>query len=423
MDFDFPGALRAKPGRERYTFDDDARELLVSASLQRRQDRLRAELERYTDGMGADVPPLPETKPPRNDTAMLPHDPDAIGGKISLCRNAWVAKYNPTRANTDASVGASDVYNDFPWGDPAAAIADPWIHSERMRSVSGAANNIGLGDLIFAMRTMWDKSEDAWLKRRCLVGVWYVECATFYPVAGVNANVKWVYEYSCVPIKRFDFPVPIVATGQQDAEFFDVEAFRDRSRRAFIGLSAQEALTVARDCGLPATFLTESDPGKLVEISAGLDLGPPTAVRRRILEGARAVAHKKSVEASAVTVVVNTMGSQIFGMASREHERGIGYDLDAVAVEHDGSMTEVHIEVKGLSGTDPWNARLTESEIAAAKTSHANQDGKAGSWWLVVVTNALNANCKDHWISARVAASVFTVRHDRTYSADRSAIP
>lgn len=81
-----------------------------------------------------------------------------------------------------------------------------------------------------------------------------------------------------------------------------------------------------------------------------------------------------------------------------------------------GRITEVRIEVKGLSGADPWQARLTQSEVTAAQ-----RDAGSGRWWLAIVTRALRPDRRQRWLSGSEVAAVFTVATgDGHYTADRA---
>lgn len=88
---------------------------------------------------------------------------------------------------------------------------------------------------------------------------------------------------------------------------------------------------------VPAAMLSEPDPDRLAPLAAQLDLGPPTVVRKRILDGARAVAHRDAVEASARDVAVEALRKQRFGVGSTQEFRGVGSDLWARGREPDGS--------------------------------------------------------------------------------------
>ena len=77
----------------------------------------------------------------------------------------------------------------------------------------------------------------------------------------------------------------------------------------------------------------------------------------------------------------------------------------------------MRVEVKGLSGTDPWQARLTRNERDAAVV-----DAGQGGWWLLIVTHALRADAKSHWLTSAEAATVFTVADGGgIYTSDRVA--
>lgn len=354
----------------------------------------------------------------------MPPAPDAVGGTVHLQRGAWVAKYDPTRAErerqldpTERDVEHSDVFADFSWDDPTTAIGEPWIHSWLMRGAGVAIPRMDVGDLVFPMRTNHVDTDSGWLRRRALIGVWFVDSITTWPEQAANGGIAWYSDVACFPLRRFDFPVPVEAMEDIDLDFANVSAFHDRSRKAIVELDAAEALAVTRACGLPAAILTEPDPDRLAPAVANLDLGPPSMVRKRILDGARAAAHRSSVEKAARDVVVGRLRRVRMAVVSTEKERGLGSDLWAKAVESDGSVTEVRVEVKGLSGADPWRARLTRSEVEAARAAAGT-----GGWRLAIVTRALRADRRDRWLSAEETAAVFTVHtDDGHFTADPAA--
>jgi hypothetical protein len=296
------------------------------------------------------------------------------------------------------------VYVDYPWRRPADALQAPWIHSWLMRGAAAGIAAMDIGDLVIPMRTAWLVTDGGWLRRRTLVGVWFVDATTTWPGYDSNGKLRWYSDATSFPLRRFDFPVPVEATADVDADFDAVAAFHDRSRKALVELSEREALAVARACGLPAAVLSERDPDCLAPLIAGLDLGPPTVVRKRIVDGARAAAHRTSVERAARDVVVGVLRRGRFGVVSTERKRGFGSDLWGRAVESNGTTRDLRVEVKGLSGEDPWAARLTRAELAAARAA-AGSD----TWWLVIVTRALRPDCRQWWLTADEAAAVFTV--------------
>jgi hypothetical protein len=343
---------------------------------------------------------------------------------LRVVRSAWVAKYDPNRAEReklldpiDRSVGHSDVFRDVSWADPRKALAEPWIHSSLMRGAGVGIPQLDYGDLIFPMRTDWLPGDPAQLSRRSLVGVWWFESRLDEWDIDQNGRVRWYTSAATFPLRRFNFPVPIAATADIDAKFDKVGAFHDRSRASFLALTDDEAVAVARACGLPAGILTEPDPDMLVPLLAGLDLGPPTRVRRRILEGARAAAHRSSVEKAARDVAVGELRRARFAVASTELERGLGSDLWARSLDAVGQLIDIRVEVKGLSGSDPWAARLTRSEHSMAVS-----DAGKGGWWLAIVNRALRPDRQQRWLSSAEAARVFSVAKENgdVYVADRA---
>lgn len=88
----------------------------------------------------------------------------------------------------------------------------------------------------------------------------------------------------------------------------------------------------------------------------------------------------------------------------------------ARAIERDGSVTDVRMEFKGLSGADPFAATLTQSEVDAAAAA-----GDAGTWWLLIATRALGDDPRTLWLTGRETAAVFTVpAGPGRWSADRA---
>ena len=196
-----------------------------------------------------------------------------------------------------------------------------------------------VGDLVFPLRSNWFKADFGWLQRRTIVGVWYVDSTAIWPHRDANGRLVWRSEAATFPLRRFDFPVPIEATADVDQAFDGVAAFHDRSRQGLIKLTADEALAVVRACGLPAGILTEPDRNRLAPIVAAVpDLGPPFVVRKRILDGARATAHRKSVEKAGRDVVVKGLRRVRMAVVSTESEKGLGSDLWARALEADGTI-------------------------------------------------------------------------------------
>lgn len=385
----------------------------MAKTLEDRVRRRQDELEDAMDSRDIFVPELPDGRPPGPKAPMLEPEQNAAAGELDCNRNIWIAKYDPYRAATDTDVASSDVFSDYLWDSPIDAIGDPWIHTEWMRGVSSSIPDISIGDLVIAMRTRWFLDDGSWIKRRCLVGLWWVESISAWPSRAKSGSIRTEYDVACIPLKRFDFPVPIVATSQQDAEFAKTNAFTDRARRSFLRVTQDEVASVIRNCGLPAEVLTEQNPGSLTAMLSKLDLGPPSTVRRRIREGARAAAHRRSVEDAGRDVAVSSLASRRFAVVSTEKERGLGSDLWAKALEGDGSILEVRIEVKGLSGSNPWNARLTRSELEAAQNARGS-----GSWWLVIVTHALRVDRAEHWLSADEVARIFTVEGSDHFTAN-----
>lgn len=417
-----PDAIRA--GAEwRQPFHPAGYEELTATSLEERRAERLAELDRVIGRVDLPVPPQPPGRPPPRTAKPLKPDPAATGGTLQVVRGAWVAKWDPRRAErerslppNERSVDQSDVYADFSWGDPGKAIGEPWIHSWLMRGAKKGIACMDVGDLVFAVRTGWKETDGAWLKRRTIVGVWFVEATATWPEDDGYGGVAWYSQAACFPIRRFDFPVPVEATSDIDRAFDGVGAFHDRSRQAIIELSVDEALAVARVCGLPASLLNEPDPNQLAPITASMDLGPPTVVRKRILDGARATAHRNAVEKAARDLAVDSLRRVGLGVVSTENRRRLGSDLWAQGIEADGTVSDFRIEVKGLSGADKWAAHLTQSEVDAALA-----DQGRGRWWLVIVTRALRTDRTQHWLSSGDVGRTFTVASGSgLFAADRA---
>jgi len=300
-------------------------------------------------------------------------------------------------------IANSDVWRDFDWGRPSRALAEPWVSSWLLRGAPEGLLAAQVGDLVFVLRSDYLPGVDhPWLARRAVVGLWWVESISEWTEQTPSGPLDCA-EAACFPVRRFDFPVPVIQTGQMDKHFYKIKTLRDRSRRAMMRLTDQEALAMARNCGLPAAVLTEPDPDRLAPLCAGLDLGPPDMVRRRIQQGAKAVAHRDAVEASARDVAVAALRREGFGVVSTENRRGVGSDLWAAGCEADGTETHVRVEVKGLSGNDPWAAVLTTSERNAAVADHG-----VGGWWLLIVTNAARSDRAPLWVSGTEVAAVYS---------------
>jgi hypothetical protein len=425
VDTSLPAVL-GRGARSRQPLEvSEAVELVETSLTERRRTRL-AELDRATGRVDLEVPEPPAAKMPRKGTPMLPPAPGATGGTIRLARRAWIAKYDPTRAERekqldpmDRTIEHSDVFADPSWSDPAKALGEPWLHSWLMRGAAKLLPDVAFGDLVFVIRTDHLLGDPVLLKRRTIVGVWWFEARIdewYYDDAG---RIRWVSMGATFPLRRFNFPVPILATGDEDAAFHNVAAFRDLSRASFLDLTPDEAVAVTRACGLPAAVLTEPDPDRLAGIVSGLDLGPPTLVRRRILEGARGSAHRISVEKAAIDVALDELRRARFSVVSTEKQRGIGSDLWAQSVDASGNIISARVEVKGLSGASWKSARLTRSERDAAVA-----DAGRSGWWLLIVTRALSTANEQRWLSSAEAAKVFSIPTDggAVYVADPSVV-
>jgi hypothetical protein len=414
MEHQIPKQLRAKPGRQPFRPVNEGYEELHGHDLRERIDLRVGELDRLTGRVRLDVPTTPEGPfPAKAQRAPLPPADDAVGGDVEVVRGAWVAKFNPKRAQKEAhrsaadrDVVSSDVWRDYEWGDPCRAMMEPWIHSWLMHRSEDGLKVANRGDLVFVMRTEHLTGDVPWLARRTIVGLWWIESTTSWRAVDGRGNVKDYISATGFPVRRFNFPVPVVEMGQADQDFNGISALRDRSRGTFIELDPTEALHMARSCGLPASVLTENDPDQLAPLCAGLDLGPPWEVRQRILLGAKAVDHRKRVEALARNVAVKALVQEEFGVVSTELERGAdgpGADLLARCYEADGTLTKVHVEVKGLSKSDPWAASLTKHERRAAV-----EDGGVGKWWMLIVTHALHQDPKVLWLTSEEAVEIFS---------------
>ncbi|MGJ9402428.1 hypothetical protein [Arthrobacter sp. KK5.5] len=414
MEHQIPKQLRATTKRQ--PFPPKGYKELRVLSLEDRQRSRQAELDRLTGRVDLDVPPTPGGRlPPRQQRLPLAPATDAIGGNVEVVRAAWVAKYNPTRAQQEAhlpvadpSVLASDVWQDFEWADPLEAIRDPWINSQLMRGSKEELEKANPGDLVFVMRTEHLDQDVHQLARRTVVGLWWIESIKTGTYDDGNGNAREYVEAAGFPIRRFDFPVPVVETGQMDADFERIAALRDRRRRAFIELSPAEALHMARACGLPASVLSETDHHRLAPLCARLKLGPPWEVEKRIRDGAKAVDHRNKVEANARNTAVKALRRERFAVVSTEDERGAngpGADLWGRSYEVDGSVSEVRVEVKGTGTSNPWGVSLTHHERRAAE-----EDLNVGQWWMLIVTHARRPDRKEHWLTSEEAVRKFSIK-------------
>lgn len=418
MDTHTPKVFTEKAAHRR-PFEWHDQEALTAQSLDERKESLLRSLAEADSRPRVDLPEEPSGAGRSRKRPVREDDPKAVSGRVAVERGAWVAKYNPNRADYDDEIYHSDVFRDFEWADRVRALEEPWIHSQFMRGAAQAIPRMHEGDLVFAIRTdwfdpEWDPTE---LRRRTVVGLWVVESVLQQPAISASGKPTVYGQVACVPVRRFDFPVPIGATSQADEKFDRVAAFHDRSHKSLLELTTDETLAVARNCGLPAAVLSLEDTGRLIARVEHLDLGPPFDVRRRIREGARAAAHRSTVEKSARDMVVAELLRLNMGVVSTESRRGVGSDLWTRGLNADGTTTEARIEVKGLSGTDPLGASLTKAELDAAIT-----DAGAGRWWLAVVTNALRNDRKLEWLDSGEVARIYsTTRDGKNYTADRRA--
>ncbi|MGJ9402891.1 hypothetical protein [Arthrobacter sp. KK5.5] len=414
MEHQIPKQLQATAKRK--PFPPQGYKELCELSLQEREPARRAELDRLSGRVNLDVPPTPDGPlPPKQGRLPLVPARDAVGGEVAVVRGAWVAKYNPTRAQEEAqlpaadrTVVASDVWQDFEWANPSRAITDPWINSKLMRGSKEELEKANPGDLVFVMRTDHLDQDVHQLARRTVVGLWWIESINSWTEDDANGNAKEYTEAAGFPVRRFDFPVPVVETGQMDGDFERINALRDRRRRPFIELDPAEALHMARACGLPASVLSETDPDQLAPMCAGLKLGPPWEVQKRILDGAKAVDHRNKVEANARNAAVKALRREGFGVVSTEDERGAngpGADLWGCCYEADGSVSEIRVEVKGTGTPHPWGVALTRYEREAAV-----RDSGVGKWWMLIVTHARRPDHKEHWLTSEEAVRKFSIQ-------------
>lgn len=327
----------------------------------------------------------------------------AESGEIEMIRGAWVAKFDPARGQRDPDVGESDPFLGYPWEDPEQASMESWLHRGLMRGLASKSEDVQPGDLVFVLRTRPLPTDPSWLRRRALIGVWIVD-HLYAPGRGVDEIVT-------LPLRRFDFPVPLREASQMDAALDAVSTFHDRSRSAFGALSADEALCVAAACGLPASVFTEPDVAVLMHTLAGMHLGPSTEVARRILQGAKAADHVRRVESAARNLIVGELRAQNLSVVSTENLHGVGSDLWCNSQREGGPGDEFRVEVKGLSGNDPYNARLTRNE-RSNRNKLGPVDllavGRPDTWHLAVVTRALQQSPVDTWFSAQDVVTIWT---------------
>lgn len=423
-----PAVLQARPGTRTPAAPDigtavpDATRRLDIPD--RREWRL-SELERATDGLEIEVPDPPRDAAVRKKDKVQDPADDAHSGRIPIARSGWIAKFRPNAVNPEYDFGETDVFWKFPWNDVPAALDGAWIgpwlrgaqKALRTTSKPSGAPVMQPGDLVFLMRTDHANEDPAQLRRLSIVGVTWVESTASH---FENSHGALIAKPNAIlfPLRRFDFPVPIKETRAADPGFNGVRALSDTSRLGLIPLALDELMAVTRACGLPAGILAEVDPNQLVSHVLGMDCGPPQKVRRRILEGARAVDHRDHVEHAARSTVVRALTRAGMGVRSVESCRGAsGYGADLVADCVEGSARRRRFfEVKGLSGSNPLSASITRHQKDFAEKARGTD-----AWWLVIVTNALHQPDQAIWLSADDVLAIFTQTRDggRTWSANR----
>ena len=101
---------------------------------------------------------------------------------MEVVRGAWVAKFNPKRAQKEAhrpaanrDVVASDVWWDYKWADPSQAMMEPWIHSWLMHLSEDGLRVVNRGDLVLVMRTEHLTNDVPQLARRTIGGLRWLE--------------------------------------------------------------------------------------------------------------------------------------------------------------------------------------------------------------------------------------------------------
>ena len=295
----------------------------------------------------------------------------------------------------------TDVFADFSWNDPALALNEPWLHSWLMRG-GDQIQSMDVGDLVFPTRTSSaahrrrlasspDRSRRVVGRRRC-------------DRANERKRERPEFHRDMLP----PAPLRLPRAGQRNPSIdqaFDIAAFRDRSRKALLELDVPDALAIVRACGLPAEVLTEPDPDQLAPLIAGLDLGPPTVVRKRILDGVRASAHKRSVESAARAVAVRGLrqtGQQWSPQkANAESAQICGHvaSIRAAPMTFASRSRDSPGPTRGRHGSRPPNAtqpsRTLDEAVVASNPSHPG---------------ALRTDAKSHWLRSDEAANVFDGR-------------
>jgi len=148
------------------------------------------------------------------------------------------------------------------------------------------------------------------------------------------------------------------------------------SRTALLGDRVASQAEFLRAPQVVPAWVTARELKAITKLAGGL-AAPSGPVPEPQDDTDAGAALKMQVELAAVARVIEHYTAQGYGKpVSREHERGVGWDLTFTTP----GLPEVHVEVKGRLGETP-SVRLTRSEHDAAHT--------APGWVLAVVTRAL----------------------------------
>jgi hypothetical protein len=313
-------------------------------------------------------------------------------------RASWVAKFNP-----DAGGESAGEALDFPWEDPDEARRPngDWISTEPDRTTSHPlgsghwwnlaehVDQVAPGDFVFFMRSTQAPplgADDAMPKEtlgipnQAVVGLTVVTRVLAYP--------HWQPEVTCrrlltAPLRLFDRPVRVNSNTRARASRWlkDAPAFADPNR-AFMGLSAQQALALAATCGLPADIFTMRHIAGLAGRLRDIYLGPSKESIDRLLKGVEQAKVNRDIGKEGEDAAQRQLSGQ-FKVDSVAHQRGHGYDLRARAKLPD-AMADRLVEVKSTENTALSLAqvgqRLTQNECDCALADER--------WWSARVTRA-----------------------------------
>ena len=182
-----------------------------------------------------------------------------------------------------------------------------------------------------------------------------------------STNSKW-YQARVGKVRLLDTPITLAELRQM---FPTWEWLRTVTMFAYV--NSERANALLNRCKLKRTKFTEA----MARIAGG---------------GFGDAKTNALVEQAAVRKVTGHLKTRGYKVVSRERER-IGYDLDATK-----GRTELHVEVKGVSGLG-MQFLITQGEVAKAASDP--------SFRLMVVTQACTANAKLEEFSGRDIGRVF----------------